>query len=143
MSKSNVRDAAQRWARETRDILTVSLLLSEYFGTAAERESLGKALTPLWHWIAKVEGDDRVVPGPVSEPFDFICARELATILTPLFRLIVEPIPEFVELAAGLDERERKAITVPFGVVSGTMARHVCKHIWKQHADLAPEGWLL
>lgn len=140
-SKPDAQAEAVNWAREMRSLLGAALRLAEYFGTEDEELSLRAALAPAWYWIGVVEGGAESSPEPTYA--DFKCERELAAILTPVLQVVVEPVPSFVGLAAGLPEAERKKLVVPFGVFSGTMARHVCTHIWQEFRDLAPEGWLL
>jgi hypothetical protein len=135
-----------RWNNEVRALLASIKRIAEYFGTDDELESLLAALRPAEAyfegilpslkdatWRAKAAGI------PVCQ---FTCGRSLATALSPLLQVIVEPVPYFVPLARVEMERAHYLTLMRHvGAFTGSMSTDICETIWRDFPDLAPEGW--
>jgi hypothetical protein len=72
----------------------------------------------------------------------FTCSRSLATALSPLLQIIVEPVPYFVPLArAEMERAHYLTLMRHVGAFTGSMSTDICETIWRDFPDLAPEGW--
>lgn len=142
---SDIRPHVLSWANEVGVLLDACRQLVEYYGTDDEFDSFRKSVeAPIWlvgalQRIAEGEEVD-TTRGPAFS--GFICGEELASMLTPLLRIVVEWEPEFLaDARATLDPDSQKRIIVPYGQFLGTTGRYVCGPIWSKFPVLAPQGW--
>jgi hypothetical protein len=139
----------QQWATETRAILYTIERLVEYFGEEPDVESLRRALAVPRFWLDHLEdvGYQRKDPPEEAARLDhshvnFICDRSLAQMITPALLLIVEPWPEFIDIArAECSPELRKALVTKFGMMSGELVSRVCRPLWEKYPELKPEGF--
>ena len=143
---STLTDEIIRWINETRAIIISIKRIVEYFGSDEESESLLAALqlseaffegvlpalgAPAWR--ADVAG---------IQIHQFACERKIAGMISPLLQVIVEPVPEFIPLArTELEPAHYSALMRHVGAFTGSIGRDICKTIWQDFPDLAPEGW--
>jgi hypothetical protein len=72
----------------------------------------------------------------------FTCERVIASMISPLLQILVEPVPEFIPLARKeLEPTHFSALMRHIGAFTGSIGRDVCGSIWSDFPDLAPEGW--
>jgi hypothetical protein len=145
-AKDELATETLRWIAETRALLVSIKRLAEYFGTDEEFESL---LAALMLAEAYFEGvlpsiEDAAWRASVAgiEIRRFACGRLLATIISPLLQVIVEPVPDFVPLARfELQPPHYLTLMRHVGAFTGSVNKDVCEVIWREFPDLAPEGW--
>jgi hypothetical protein len=134
------------WVSETRAILRTCERLAEYFGTDEEEAALRTALAPLLTVVSLIEDPRQWASPSLPElrPTDVACSEDLARTLSPLLRLVCEPVPEFVTTARHVPAAEDgMKLIILFGVFAGRFAINICAPVWRAHPTLAPEGWPL
>lgn len=135
------------WVDEIRTLLDACRQLVQYYGS----EEAGKlfqqgAEAPLCFLEALklvASGSESVDTTSGPSFSKFICDEELAVMLTPLLRIVVEWEPDFVvDVRQTLDEEKQRRFLVPYGQFLGTVGTYLCNPMWTTYPHLAPEGWL-
>lgn len=140
-----VTEGLRTWATEVCVLLDACRQLVEYYGSDEEAVSFRQALeAPLWLVEAMrgiASGTD--VDTSKTPPFaKFACSESVATMISPLLRIVVEWQPEFVADAKHhLGAHAWKRVVVPYGQFLGTVAMCVCHPLWASHPHLAPPAW--
>lgn len=134
------------WSNETRAIMVSIKRIVEYFGNDEEFTLLREAMKLAEAYF------DGILPAFEDAAFranvggirirQFACRRTIATMISPLLQIIVEPVPEFIPLArAELEPAHCSALIRHVGAFTGSIGTDVCDIIWRDFPELAPEGW--
>lgn len=138
----------KQWTTQAAAVMVVGERLVEYFGTSEEHTSWREASAITLRWLRSLTevGVSHHVPPPpttaVLQTTRFSCGASVASVLSPVLTLIMEPEPAFVYLAM-------RDLPAPAGEWLRTLYAHflahfsegLCQQVWIDHPQLAPQGW--
>lgn len=143
---STIREEVSFWTQRACALLGACEIIVEYYGTDQEEELFRACVAPLLFVIDSLkqiaEGGEGRSLNEAPPASKFIGSEELAEMLSPLLRILVEWEPHFIATAREeLGEQQCKRLVVPYGVFLGEANRCICSPLWTAYPRLAPEGW--
>ena len=141
-----IESAVRQYAKDTTVLLAACRQLVEYYGADDELASFdASSARPLFLLEAFVSVASGTFGNVVdaSPPFaKLVCGEEVASMITPLIRIIVEWEPPFTyDARQTLPADECRCLLTHYGQFLGETGRLLCRPIWSAYPRLAPEGW--